>query len=89
MSYPNLTIGLAVLAGILLGSGYFAVLYQCVRLQTAAARPWALLALHVLRLGVAFGVFWALAQLGPWPLIGGLLGFLIARVVAQWLVAEY
>jgi hypothetical protein len=42
--------------------------------------------LHVLRLGAALAAFWALAQLGAWPLLTGLLGFLIARFVAQRMV---
>jgi F1F0 ATPase subunit 2 len=88
MNHPIVAIGLGVLAGMLLGSGYFAALYHCLRLQTTAARRWPILLLHVLRLGAALGVFWALAQLGARPLIGGLLGFLIARVIAQRLVAE-
>ncbi len=89
ISAPAITIGVSLLAGMLLGSGYFALLYRCVRLQASAAPLWQIMALHVLRLAAALAAFWALAQIGAWPLLAGLLGFLIARFVAQRMVGAY
>jgi F1F0 ATPase subunit 2 len=84
---PGIVIGLSLLAGLMLGSAYFALLYHCVRLQASAAPVWPVAALNVLRIGGAVAAFWALAQLGAWPLLAALAGFLIVRFVAQRLVS--
>jgi len=81
-------VGVALLGGILLGGGYFTLLYQSVRLHETGAAPWAVVMLHVARAGLAVAAFWGLAQLGAWPLIAGLVGFLGARLIAQRLVGR-
>lgn len=75
----------AAVVGLLLGGGYFALLHRAV--TRAAMAGWRTAGLLALRLSLAAGVFWGLAQLGVWSLVGGLAGFLVARLVATRLVA--
>ena len=76
-----------LLVGLLLGSGYFALLYRAVRLHEDGAAARSVLWLHASRGVLAIGAFWGLAQLGAWALMTGLGGFLVARTFAQRLVA--
>lgn len=77
-----------LVAGLILGAVYFALLYRAVRLHAAAEPAGAVITLHVLRAALAVGSFWGLAQLGPWPLLAGLAGFLIARAVARYRLGD-
>lgn len=77
----NVTAGL--LAGLLLGAGYFTLLRHTVRQLETAASAGRILVLAALRITLAVGVFWGLVQLGAWALLAGLAGFLIARHLAR------
>lgn len=87
MDVAGATVVAALLGGVLLGIGYFGLLYRAVQLHAAAAPAGTILPLHLLRAAGGVAAFWGLAQLGFWPLIAGLAGFLIARLAAQRLVA--
>ena len=82
----SIIIGLA--AGLALGAAYFALLYRAVRLLAEAAPLRRAAPLHLARALLALGGFWGLMQLGVWPLLAGLGGFLIARLVAVRLLEE-
>ena len=69
-------------AGLGIGAAYFALLYRTVRLLAEAAPFRRVGPLHLARGLLALGGFWALAQLGAWPLLAGLAGFLVARLFA-------
>jgi len=87
MEVTGVMIAAALLGGALLGIGYFALLYRAVQLLAAAAPLGTIVPLHLLRAGLGAGAFWGLAQLGLWPLLAGLAGFLSVRLLAQRLVA--
>jgi F1F0 ATPase subunit 2 len=72
-----------LLAGAALGMVYFALLHRTLRLSLSGARTAHVLPLYVLRLAVAAGAFWAIAQYGALPLLLALGGFLAARFVVQ------
>jgi len=74
---------IGLLTGLLLGGGYFALLHHSVRQFETAASTATILLLALLRIALAFGVFWALVQLGTLALLAGLAGFLIARALAR------
>lgn len=65
-------------AGWLAGMLHFATLRQTVRLFTAGAAARALL-LQAGRLALLALIFFALARLGAWTLLGGAAGLLLAR----------
>ena len=69
-------------AGLGIGAAYFALLYLAVRMHADAAPFRKVGPLHLARGLLALGGFWALVQLGAWPLLAGLAGFLIARLFA-------
>jgi hypothetical protein len=62
------------MAGLL----HFTTLHWCVRLLTVGAQGKAFI-LHGARLGVLVLIFFALARLGPWALLCGAIGPLLAR----------
>ncbi|MFP3182430.1 MAG: ATP synthase subunit I [Paraburkholderia sp.] len=73
-------IATGLLAGILAGLIHFAGLRWNVRLLTAGV-PGRAIGLQLARLGVLAVVFVVLARLGPWPLLSGAAGLLLARHV--------
>lgn len=82
----QITIGL--LAGALLGAGYFALLHHSVRQFETAASAGRIVGMALLRIAIAAVVFLGLVQLGAWALVAGLAGFLITRMLARrWVEA--
>jgi hypothetical protein len=71
---------LGVLVGIAAGGVHFATLHRNVRLL-ARGRLAHALALQCARLGGLLLVLFLLTKLGPWALLGGALGVLIARSI--------
>ncbi|MFT4065942.1 ATP synthase subunit I [Paraburkholderia sp.] len=76
----GIQIAIGLLAGVLAGLIHFAGLHWNVRLLTAG-RPGRALALQLARLGALAAVFVGLARLGPWALLCGAAGLLLARQV--------
>ena len=73
---------LAALLGLCVGIAYFRALRRTVDVL-AGGRGWpGPLALTALRLGGAAVLFGLMARLGAMPLLGGFLGFLLARAIA-------
>lgn len=68
---------LALLCGLLGGSAYFAALKASLRLTDGRLMA----AAAALRLAAAGALFWLAAQWGAAALLGGLAGFLAARMV--------
>lgn len=81
MGWAGLVLYLA--AGAALGALYFFLLYRTVRLHAAQAAALRVVPLYLLRVGAAVAVFWAVAHQGALPLLLTLLGFLLARLLAQ------
>lgn len=75
---------LYLLAGAVLGTIYFGLLLQTVRLHASRVPAIRIVPLYVLRLGAAVSAFWFIAQQGTFPLLVSLLGFFIARTTAQF-----
>jgi F1F0 ATPase subunit 2 len=74
-----------VLLGALLGAGYFAALRLNVRHYLSGRSPGPAVALHLGRLLLAGSGFALIAQAGATPLLGALIGFLLARAAAlRW-----
>jgi F1F0 ATPase subunit 2 len=71
-----------VLLGALLGAGYFAALRRNVERYLSGQQPGPAVAFHLGRLLVAGVGFVLIAQAGAPPLLGALLGFLLARWLA-------
>jgi len=76
-------IALYLAAGGALGGLYFLMLLRTVRLDAADAPAGRIVPLYLGRLALSIAAFWMIAQQGPLPLLLALLGFLIARWVAQ------
>ena len=72
----------SVAFGALLGTAYFYLLHLALRRHLIASMGQAV-PLHLLRIILAVAGFWGLAQLGAWPLIAGLGGFVASRLVVQ------
>jgi F1F0 ATPase subunit 2 len=73
----------SLLAGVALGIFFFAGLWWTVRRGLVAKNPaaWFLIS-FILRMGVALGGFYWIAQLGEWQYLAtALLGFIITRMV--------
>lgn len=70
--------------GAALGMVYFSLLYRTVGLLAAQAPMARVVPLYLLRVATALAVFWFLAQRGAVPLLLGLLGFLIVRLLVQY-----
>lgn len=80
---------LALLAGIVLGGFFFAGLWWTVRKGLVSKSPaaWFLLS-FLLRMTVALGGFYWIAQLGDWQYLAtALLGFILTRMVLTRLFA--
>jgi F1F0 ATPase subunit 2 len=71
-----------VLIGALLGASYFAALRLNVERYLSGRSPGPAVALHLGRLLLAGVGFALIAQAGAAPLLGALLGFLLARSMA-------
>lgn len=71
-----------VLLGTLLGAGYFAALRVNVERYLSGRSPGAAVALHLGRLAVTAAAFALIAPAGAVPLLGALLGFMLARSLA-------
>lgn len=71
-------------AGVLLGAGYFGLLYWSVRLHASPAPIGRAVLLYVLRLAMAAVAFWLIVQHGALPLLLALLGFLVSRTLARY-----
>ncbi len=70
-------------AGIAVGLAYFALLVRTVRLFTGGAHTLPVIALYAARAALAIGAFLGLAALGGLPLLAGLGGFVVARLIVQ------
>lgn len=80
---------LGAVAGLALGSVFYVGLWATVRRATRAGRPWAwFLGSFVLRFAVVATGFLVLARDGPWPLVGALAGFAVARPLVNRAVQE-
>jgi F1F0 ATPase subunit 2 len=88
MNSEALVIAGCALAGLVLGAAYFALLYRAVQLQLSAASLGWVIGMYLLRLVPAVLLFWLLARLGLWPLLAGLMGFVVARVVIARTLAQ-
>ena len=82
-SIAPMEIALYVTAGAAVGAVYFILLLRTARLHAAGAPAGRIVPLYLGRLALAIAAFWIIAQQGPLPLLLALLGFLIARWVAQ------
>lgn len=83
MTDPILLAALGLVAGLALGAGHFGGLWWTVRRAASALRPGRLLALSALGRGAALAAgLVALAKVGPWALVAGLIGLLVARWIA-------
>jgi len=71
-------------AGVLLGAGYFGLLYWSLHLHTAQAPIGRTVSLYVLRLAMVAVAFWLIVQHGALPLLLALLGFLVSRTLARY-----
>lgn len=71
-------IAIGLFAGVLAGMVHFEGLRWNVRLLTAGT-PGRAIGLQLARLGALAAVFVVLARLGPWPLLCGAAGLLLAR----------
>jgi F1F0 ATPase subunit 2 len=71
-----------ILLGAVLGAGYFAALRQNVERYVTGRPIGPAVALHLGRLLLAGLAFALIAQAGAAPLLGALVGFLLARFVA-------
>ncbi|MGI4812595.1 MAG: ATP synthase subunit I [Janthinobacterium lividum] len=69
-----------LIVGFAAGLGHFATLQRNVQLLASGAAAKAL-ALQLARLGLLLVILFVLAKLGPWTLLCGALGVLIARSV--------
>jgi F1F0 ATPase subunit 2 len=78
--YPALAgqMAIGLLVGMLAGLIHFTMLRWNVRLLTAGATGKAI-ALQLARLGALGAIFFLLARMAPWPLLGGAAGLLLAR----------
>ena len=70
-------------AGFALGTLFFRLLLQTVRMHAVQAAASLVIALYFARLAVAVAAFWLIAQQGAFPLLLALMGFLLARTVVQ------
>lgn len=82
-----LRLALAMAAGCLLGAIFFGGLWWTVRRSAASPRPalWFVASL-LLRMSIAFTGFYAVGREHWQPLLLCLLGFVLARLTATWLV---
>ena len=78
-----LAIALFFAAGAALGAVYFLLLAWTVDLLGGQGGAMRVVPLYLLRLALAIGAFWAIAQQGALPLLISLLGFLAARFAVQ------
>jgi hypothetical protein len=67
-----------LLLGILLGAGYFALLFAAVAHYRPGAAVGKAIVPHLARLAVAIIGFWLIAQFGPSALLASLAGFTVA-----------
>jgi len=67
-----------LLLGILLGAGYFALLFVAVTQYRPGAAVGKAIVPHLARLAVAIIGFWLIAQFGPSALLASLAGFTAA-----------
>jgi hypothetical protein len=67
-----------LLLGILLGAGYFALLFAAVAQYRPGAAVGKAIVPHLTRLAVAIIGFWLIAQFGPSALLASLAGFTVA-----------
>lgn len=88
MTDPILLATLGLAAGLALGAGHFGGLWWTVRRAASARRPARLLALSALGRGAALTAgLVALATIGPFTLVAGLVGLLVARLLVARLLA--
>lgn len=69
--------------GAVVGSLYFLLLFQTVRMHVSNAGFRVIAPLYLVRMAGAGAAFWAIAQQGAVELLLALLGFLAARYVFQ------
>jgi len=69
--------------GVLLGAFYFFMLHRVVCLITSHTAATLIIPLHLTRVGVTLVVLWIIALQGAVPLLLVVLGFVVARRVAQ------
>lgn len=70
--------------GVLLGAGYFGLLYWSVRSHASQTSIGRTMFLYVLRLAMVAATFWVIVQHGAMQLLLALLGFLVARALARY-----
>jgi len=76
---------LGALAGLALGSAFYAGLWATVRHASGARRPWAwIIGSFVLRVVIVGAGFLLLARHGAWVLAGALAAFLAARPLVTY-----
>lgn len=73
----------ALLAGAALGIVYFTMLRRAVRRLATPEASFAAVIPYLLRLPLAAGGFWLIAQAGAAPLLAALAGFVAARHAMQ------
>jgi len=73
----------SVVAGAVVGTLYFVLLYRSVQLHATGAGVTRVLPLHIFRVALAVSSFWIIAQQGAGSLVFALSGFLIARLLVQ------
>jgi hypothetical protein len=72
-----------LLAGILLGAGYYGLLFVEVGQYVHGASARYAIATHILRLAAAGVTFWLIAQYGAAPLLASLTGFTLVLAMLK------
>ena len=86
----NLSLALALVAGIMLGAIFFGGLWWTIRKGATSKRPelWFLVS-FLLRMSIAITVFYFVGS-GHWErLLACLIGFIAARLIVTWLTRMY
>lgn len=74
---------LFLLIGVLLGAGYFALLFAGVSQLTRGGSSRYAIMTHLIRLAAAGIMFWLIAQYGASALLASLAGFTVALVMIR------
>ncbi|WP_417623378.1 ATP synthase subunit I [Paremcibacter congregatus] len=79
---------LCIVAGIGLGASFYLALGLQDLLPLRRISDWIGLFLHLMRFGITIWVFWIVAGIGSFPLLGVLAGFLSGRFLAMRLLRK-
>jgi N-ATPase, AtpR subunit len=74
--------------GILLGAGYFALLFAAVAQLVSGSSSGRAIMTHLVRLAAAALMFWLIAQSGAAPLFASLVGFTLVLATLRPLTAS-